>query len=171
MRARYYLVSHTGTGIWLYGAKRPDYGQYNFAVDGQSVQGSAKSETPAFQQLLGGKSGLPMGSHTVTLTNTGSGSSIDLDSFVFETQIGSTGYVVCVCVLSSLSQLSTSAKMSKSKGNVMDPLELIDAYGADALRFTLAVMAAQGRDIKLARSRVEGYRNFATKLWNAARFA
>jgi valyl-tRNA synthetase len=63
------------------------------------------------------------------------------------------------------------AKMSKSKGNVMDPLELIDEYGADALRFTLAAMAAQGRDIKLSASRVEGYRNFATKLWNAARFA
>ena len=62
-------------------------------------------------------------------------------------------------------------KMSKSKGNVIDPLELIDQYGADALRFTLAAMAAQGRDIKLATSRVEGYRNFATKLWNAARFA
>jgi len=63
------------------------------------------------------------------------------------------------------------AKMSKSKGNVIDPLELIDAYGADAVRFTLAAMAAQGRDIKLATSRVEGYRNFATKLWNTARFA
>ena len=63
------------------------------------------------------------------------------------------------------------AKMSKSKGNIIDPLELIDQYGADALRFTLAAMAAQGRDIKLATSRVEGYRNFATKLWNAARFA
>ncbi len=63
------------------------------------------------------------------------------------------------------------AKMSKSKGNVIDPLELIDEYGADALRFTMAAMAAQGRDIKLAKSRVEGYRNFATKLWNAARFA
>ncbi|MGH6826703.1 valine--tRNA ligase [Methyloceanibacter sp.] len=62
-------------------------------------------------------------------------------------------------------------KMSKSKGNVIDPLELIDAYGADALRFTLSAMAAQGRDIKLAPARVEGYRNFATKLWNAARFA
>ncbi|MEM1307223.1 MAG: valine--tRNA ligase, partial [Pseudomonadota bacterium] len=62
-------------------------------------------------------------------------------------------------------------KMSKSKGNVIDPLELIDSYGADALRFTLSAMAAQGRDIKLATSRVEGYRNFATKLWNAARFA
>ncbi len=63
------------------------------------------------------------------------------------------------------------AKMSKSKGNVIDPLQLIDEYGADALRFTLAAMAAQGRDIKLATSRVEGYRNFATKLWNACRFA
>jgi valyl-tRNA synthetase len=63
------------------------------------------------------------------------------------------------------------AKMSKSKGNVIDPLHLIDEYGADALRFTLSAMAAQGRDIKLAASRVEGYRNFATKLWNACRFA
>ena len=62
-------------------------------------------------------------------------------------------------------------KMSKSNGNVMDPLILIDEFGADALRFTLAAMAAQGRDIKLAKSRVEGYRNFATKLWNASRFA
>jgi len=62
------------------------------------------------------------------------------------------------------------AKMSKSKGNVIDPLHLIDDYGADALRFTLAAMAAQGRDIKLSTARVEGYRNFATKLWNAARF-
>lgn len=63
------------------------------------------------------------------------------------------------------------AKMSKSKGNVIDPLVLVDKYGADALRFTLSAMAAQGRDIKLATSRVEGYRNFATKIWNAARFA
>ncbi len=63
------------------------------------------------------------------------------------------------------------AKMSKSKGNVIDPLQLIDEYSADALRFTLAAMAAQGRDIKLAASRVAGYRNFSTKLWNAARFA
>ncbi len=61
-------------------------------------------------------------------------------------------------------------KMSKSKGNIIDPLDLIDKYGCDALRFTLAALAAQGRDVKLAESRVEGYRNFATKLWNAARF-
>jgi valyl-tRNA synthetase len=61
-------------------------------------------------------------------------------------------------------------KMSKSKGNIIDPLELIDAFGCDALRFTLAALAAQGRDIKLSASRVEGYRNFATKIWNAARF-
>ncbi len=61
-------------------------------------------------------------------------------------------------------------KMSKTKGNVIDPLELIDQYGADATRFTLAAMAAQGRDIKLSMSRVEGYRNFVTKIWNAARF-
>lgn len=61
-------------------------------------------------------------------------------------------------------------KMSKSKGNVIDPLVLIDQYGTDALRFTLAAMAAQGRDIKMSENRVAGYRNFATKLWNAARF-
>lgn len=61
-------------------------------------------------------------------------------------------------------------KMSKSKGNVIDPLDLIEKYGCDALRFTLAAMAAQGRDIRLATSRVEGYRNFGTKLWNAARY-
>lgn len=61
-------------------------------------------------------------------------------------------------------------KMSKSKGNVIDPLEFCDKYGADALRFTLVAMEAQGRDIKLDEKRVEGYRNFGTKLWNAARF-
>jgi valyl-tRNA synthetase len=65
---------------------------------------------------------------------------------------------------------SQGRKMSKSKGNTVDPLGLIDRYGADALRFTLAAMESQGRDIKLDEKRVEGYRNFATKLWNAARF-
>ncbi|MBC6438778.1 MAG: valine--tRNA ligase [Rhodobacteraceae bacterium] len=62
-------------------------------------------------------------------------------------------------------------KMSKSIGNVLDPLELIDEYGADALRFALVSMAAMGRDLKLSRERIKGYRNFGTKLWNAARFA
>ncbi|MBS3647605.1 valine--tRNA ligase [Pseudaminobacter sp. 19-2017] len=65
----------------------------------------------------------------------------------------------------------TGAKMSKSKGNVIDPLDLISEYGADSLRFTLTIMAAQGRDVKLDPARVAGYRNFGTKLWNATRFA
>ncbi|MEG3617875.1 valine--tRNA ligase [Magnetovibrio sp. PR-2] len=62
-------------------------------------------------------------------------------------------------------------KMSKSKGNVMDPLELIDQFGADAVRFTMTSQAVQGRDVKLSVSRIEGYRNFVTKIWNVARFA
>ncbi|MEM8851931.1 MAG: class I tRNA ligase family protein, partial [Pseudomonadota bacterium] len=62
-------------------------------------------------------------------------------------------------------------KMSKSLGNVLDPLDLIDEYGADAVRFTLAAMAAMGRDLKLSTQRIAGYRNFGTKLWNAVRFA
>jgi valyl-tRNA synthetase len=61
-------------------------------------------------------------------------------------------------------------KMSKSKGNVVDPLHVMEQYGTDALRFTLASMASPGRDIKLAEERIEGYRNFANKIWNAARF-
>jgi valyl-tRNA synthetase len=62
-------------------------------------------------------------------------------------------------------------KMSKSKGNVLDPLDLIDEFGCDALRFTLTAMSGQARDIKLSKQRIEGYRNFGTKLWNAARFS
>ncbi|MFM9978525.1 MAG: valine--tRNA ligase [Sphingomonadaceae bacterium] len=72
--------------------------------------------------------------------------------------------------LHGLVRAPDGSKMSKSKGNTVDPLGLIDRYGADALRFTLAAMESQGRDIKLDEKRVEGYRNFATKLWNAARF-
>jgi valyl-tRNA synthetase len=62
-------------------------------------------------------------------------------------------------------------KMSKSKGNVIDPLHVMDQFGTDALRFTLASMASPGRDLKLAEERIEGYRNFANKIWNAARFS
>jgi len=62
-------------------------------------------------------------------------------------------------------------KMSKSTGNVIDPLSVIDTYGTDAFRFTLAAFAAQGRDVKMSEKRVEGYRNFINKIWNAARFA
>ncbi|MBC7159131.1 MAG: class I tRNA ligase family protein, partial [Porphyrobacter sp.] len=72
--------------------------------------------------------------------------------------------------LHGLVRAADGAKMSKSKGNVVDPLGLIDRYGADALRFFMAAMESQGRDVKMDESRVEGYRNFATKLWNAARF-
>jgi valyl-tRNA synthetase len=62
-------------------------------------------------------------------------------------------------------------KMSKTKGNVIDPLEIMDEYGTDAMRFTMAIMAAQGRDVKLDPERIAGYRNFVTKIWNATRFA
>ena len=73
--------------------------------------------------------------------------------------------------LHGLVRAADGSKMSKSKGNTVDPLGLIDQYGADALRFFMAAMESQGRDIKMDESRVVGYRNFATKLWNAARFA
>jgi valyl-tRNA synthetase len=72
--------------------------------------------------------------------------------------------------LHGLVRAADGQKMSKSKGNVVDPLLLIDQYGADALRFFMAAMESQGRDVKMDERRVEGYRNFATKLWNAARF-
>ncbi|WP_271439215.1 valine--tRNA ligase [Pontixanthobacter luteolus] len=72
--------------------------------------------------------------------------------------------------LHGLVRAADGSKMSKSKGNVVDPLGLIDQYGADALRFFMAAMESQGRDIKMDDERVKGYRNFATKLWNAARF-
>jgi valyl-tRNA synthetase len=72
--------------------------------------------------------------------------------------------------LHGLVRAADGSKMSKSKGNTVDPLILMDKYGADALRFFMAAMESQGRDIKMDESRVEGYRNFATKLWNAARF-
>ena len=72
--------------------------------------------------------------------------------------------------LHGLVRAADGQKMSKSKGNVVDPLGLIDQYGADALRFFMAAMESQGRDIKMDDKRIEGYRNFATKLWNATRF-
>ncbi|MEO1191022.1 MAG: valine--tRNA ligase [Pseudomonadota bacterium] len=74
-------------------------------------------------------------------------------------------------VIHGLVRDKNGKKMSKSQGNAMDPLDLIDRYGCDALRFTLLSLAVPGRDLKLAEQRLEGYRNFATKIWNAARFA
>jgi valyl-tRNA synthetase len=82
-----------------------------------------------------------------------------------------TNVLVTAVYIHALVRDERGAKMSKSKGNVIDPLDLIDEYGADALRFTLTALAAQGRDVKLSTQRVEGYRNFVTKLWNACRFA
>ncbi len=73
--------------------------------------------------------------------------------------------------LHGLVRAKDGQKMSKSKGNTVDPIGLIDHYGADALRFFMCAMESQGRDIKMDEKRIEGYRNFATKLWNAARFA
>ncbi|MGH6955191.1 MAG: valine--tRNA ligase, partial [Caulobacteraceae bacterium] len=73
-------------------------------------------------------------------------------------------------VINALIRDEKGQKMSKTKGNVVDPLELIDDYGADALRFTVTAMSGQARDMRLSRPRIEGYRNFGTKLWNAARF-
>ncbi|HEX3917785.1 MAG TPA: valine--tRNA ligase [Caulobacteraceae bacterium] len=73
-------------------------------------------------------------------------------------------------VINALIRDEKGQKMSKTKGNVVDPLELIDEYGADAVRFTVTAMSGQVRDIRLSRQRIEGYRNFGTKLWNAARF-
>lgn len=72
--------------------------------------------------------------------------------------------------INALVRDASGAKMSKSKGNVMDPLELVDEFGADALRFTMTAMSGAARDIKLSKPRIEGYRNFGTKLWNATRF-
>jgi len=72
--------------------------------------------------------------------------------------------------INALVRDASGAKMSKSKGNVLDPLELVDEFGADALRFTLTAMSGAARDIKLSKPRIEGYRNFGTKLWNAANF-
>jgi valyl-tRNA synthetase len=73
-------------------------------------------------------------------------------------------------IINALIRDEHGQKMSKTKGNVVDPLELIDEYGADALRFTVTAMSGQVRDIRMSRQRIEGYRNFGTKLWNAARF-
>ncbi|OGP81216.1 MAG: valine--tRNA ligase [Deltaproteobacteria bacterium RBG_13_65_10] len=70
----------------------------------------------------------------------------------------------------ALVRTETGEKMSKSKGNVIDPLDIVERYGADAFRFTLTALAAQGRDIRISEKRIEGYRNFVNKLWNAARF-
>ncbi|THH16184.1 hypothetical protein EW146_g4410 [Bondarzewia mesenterica] len=131
-------IAFNGTGIWLYGAKRPNYGPYSISIDGEAVQGSASSTTRAFRQLLGGKSGLPMGRHTVTLMNTGSGSSIDLDSFVFETEIGSSGGMVSNSTVddtsSQITYLPSASDWSAIQNNGMidNTLHFTQTGGAQA---------------------------------------
>src|SRR5512136_1390516 len=73
--------------------------------------------------------------------------------------------------LHALVRDETGDKMSKSKGNIIDPLEMIDKFGADAFRFTLAAFTAQGRDIRMSEERIEGYKHFVNKIWNATRFS
>ena len=88
----HHLKVVAGTGIWLYGGKQPNYGTYTISVDGKTIaNGTATSQTSAFEQLLGATSGLSNGAHTAVLTNTGSGSAVDLDSYIFQGQVGS-GY-------------------------------------------------------------------------------
>jgi valyl-tRNA synthetase len=83
--------------------------------------------------------------------------------------VGEVPFHTSMCTRSSATRRARRCR--RRIGNVLDPLELIDEYGADALRFTLTSMAAMGRDLKLSKDRIQGYRNFGTKLWNAARFA
>lgn len=104
----------TGTGIWFYGANRPDYGSYTVSIDGQATSHNANASSAVFQQLLGGASGLPMGSHTAVLQTT-SAAPVDLDSFIFETQIGPDEYVqseLCCIVFSTDSEASGSVSNS-----------------------------------------------------------
>ena len=81
-----------GTGIWIFGSHKSVCGTYNISVDGRSVFGNAQPPTASFQKLLGGQSDLVNGPHTVVFTNTGRDSAVDLDSIIFETQIGSAGF-------------------------------------------------------------------------------
>ncbi|TFK54509.1 hypothetical protein OE88DRAFT_1733160 [Heliocybe sulcata] len=88
-------ITFNGTGIWVFGAQRPDYGSYTLAIDGQTTSnGDANAQTPTFRQALAGASNLPMGTHTAVVTNTGSGTGLDIDNIIFETEIGSSGQTV-----------------------------------------------------------------------------
>jgi len=100
-------LKFNGTGIWIFGSHKPVYGTYNISVDGRSVFGNAQSPTASFQKLLGGQSGLANGPHTAVFTNTGRGSAVDLDSIIFETQVGSAGSTVTKTTTLAINNLPT----------------------------------------------------------------
>lgn len=143
-------ITFNGTGIWLYGAMRPNYGEYTVAIDGQATSGNANSDNPLFQQLLGGQSGLPMGSHTAILTNTGSGSFVDIDSIIFQTQIGSSGATVSNSTTDDMDPQITYLPqaewtINQSPDNIDNTLHFTQTGGAQALyKFTGDAVAVHG---------------------------
>ncbi|KAI0305731.1 hypothetical protein B0F90DRAFT_1700534 [Multifurca ochricompacta] len=126
------------TGIWFFGAKRPDYGTYTISIDGQSTPGNAQFQTAAFQQLLGGQSGLVDGPHAAVFTNTGLNSAIDLDSIVFETRIGSADATITDTttddISPSITYLPTSGDwiFNNLRGSFNDTLHFTQTGGAQA---------------------------------------
>ena len=116
-----FLICSPGTGIWFYGANRPGYGSYSVSIDGQSISGNAQSQNASFRQLLAGRSGLTNGPHTAVLTNTGSGSPIDLDAIVFETQVGSVGCVLSLTACVVNRSFIHSTEMTKTMMDDTNP--------------------------------------------------
>ncbi|TFY80466.1 hypothetical protein EWM64_g3544 [Hericium alpestre] len=140
-----------GTGIWLFGAKRPNYGNFTITVDGKTFAGNAQNPTAIFEQLLGGISELQMGLHTVVLTNTGSHASLDLDSLMFETQVGNPGASVTDNIVDDsnpawkyLPSASTWA-VNKLQGTIQNGIHFTQTGGAQAqLTFTGDAVALFG---------------------------
>ncbi|KAI9450352.1 hypothetical protein F5148DRAFT_598110 [Russula earlei] len=131
-------IQFNGTGIWFYGANRPGYGSFNISIDGQSVPGDAHSSRVLFRRLLGGRSGLTNGPHTVVLTNTGQDSYVDLDTVLFETQVGSAGSVMREKTIDDASPAITYSPAPKDwvfdrlKGCHNDTIHFTERAGASA---------------------------------------
>ncbi|KAA1476066.1 hypothetical protein DENSPDRAFT_842954 [Dentipellis sp. KUC8613] len=144
-------ITFNGTGIWLFGAQRPNYGTYSISIDGQQTTGNAGAQNPSFQQLLGGQSGLPMGSHTVVFTNTGSQTSLDLDSLIFETQVGPSGATVSQDTVDDSDPAvqylpsSTTWQINPLANTIQDGLHFTSDGGAQAqLKFNGDAVAIYG---------------------------
>ncbi|KAH9061313.1 hypothetical protein EDB87DRAFT_411343 [Lactarius vividus] len=131
-------VQFNGTGVWFFGSKQPGYGTYNISVDGQSVSGNAQAQTASFQQLLGGQSSLANGPHTAVFTNTGS--TVDLDCIIFETQIGSSASATVTNTTTddtspAINYIPSSRDwvlLTHLEGNFNDTLHFTRAMGAQA---------------------------------------